>query len=135
MDAEKQRGNSAKTVVGRPFKKGESGNPNGRPPKRLCLTNMLEDELRRLSPIDDNGEKRTWAELVARALVRQAVKGDMAAIRELLDRLDGKPKQASSLEVSGPGGEPLTLTTERARAAILDAVQRIRSADDAIGAE
>jgi hypothetical protein len=40
-------------------------------------------------------------QLAAQALVSKAMKGDMRALRELADRLDGKPVQA--VEIGGPG--------------------------------
>ena len=38
--ADKQQNNSKK-VVGKPFKKGQSGNPNGRPKKGLAIADIL----------------------------------------------------------------------------------------------
>ena len=43
---------------------------------------------------------------IARTHIEKAAAGDMQAIKELADRLDGKPAQA--LEHSGPDGEPIT---------------------------
>ena len=43
--------------------------------------------------------------LAATKLVDKAVEGDIGAMKEMGDRLDGKPAQA--LEHSGPSGEPL----------------------------
>jgi len=44
-------------------------------------------------------------EKLADVLLNKAEEGDMAAIKELGDRLDGKPKQTT--EVSGPNGEAI----------------------------
>jgi hypothetical protein len=41
------------------------------------------------------------------ALADEAARGNVAAIRELLDRVAGKPHQAQSHEITGPGGEPI----------------------------
>lgn len=38
MDSDKQRGL-------KPWKKGQSGNPKGRPPKEKCLVTMIEQYL------------------------------------------------------------------------------------------
>ena len=56
----------------------------------------------------DKGKKRI--EVMADRCARMAETGDMAAIREIGDRLDGKPAEYS--EISGAGGEPLKLIVE-----------------------
>jgi len=42
---------------------------------------------------------------VAKSLIKKAIHGDIQAIKEIGDRLDGKPVQA----IIGPEGEPITL--------------------------
>jgi ribosomal protein L17 len=54
------------------------------------------------------GEKVKRLRRIADSLVTAAEQGDIAAIKEIGDRLDGKPKQAT--EVSGEGGGPLLLS-------------------------
>ena len=54
---------------------------------------------------DDEGKMRKRINIIADKLCRAAIEGDMAAIREIGDRLDGKPKTQS--EVSGPDGGPI----------------------------
>lgn len=49
-----------------------------------------------------SGEKIKKIRLVADRLVDEALKGDIAAMKEIGDRLDGKPKQA--VEGAGEGG-------------------------------
>jgi hypothetical protein len=53
--------------------------------------------MRSACPYDAEG--RTWAQLISLTLCRRAVKGDVAAAREIGDRTEGKPMQA--LSVSG----------------------------------
>lgn len=77
-----KRGNK----VGRRFRPGESGNPAGRP-KRTRLTEALIAELA-------TGDDQTTAERVAAALIREALAGNVQAIREVFDRAEGKPRQA-----------------------------------------
>jgi len=72
------------------FKPGQSGNPGGRP-KRGPLTDAYERALSQLIPGDKEG--RTIADLIAAALVKQAAKGNLAAVRELADRVEGKAVQ------------------------------------------
>ncbi len=77
-----------------PFQKGVSGNPGGKP-KTLLWREAIERAVTRRS------KKKNLKGLddIADVLLDAAAMGDMAAIRELGDRLDGKPPQA--LEHSG----------------------------------
>jgi hypothetical protein len=89
----------------RPWQKGQSGNPGGRPSK-LPVTDALrllldEEELpKRAHP------KMSVAERLALKLIRQAMKArDLDALVELMDRVEGKARQR--IEASGPGGGPI----------------------------
>ena len=70
----------------RPFPKGRSGNPGGRP-KGTSITAALRAELDR--PCADDPAV-TKAERIAAVLVDLALGGDLPAIREVLDRTEGK---------------------------------------------
>ena len=81
-----QRGN---TMIGRPFKKGQSGNPGGRP--------KVVAEIRQLA-------RERGPEAIA-ALVKVMTKGKseaarVAAATALLDRGWGRPKQSDESEVT-----------------------------------
>jgi len=70
------------------FKPGESGNPNGRPKGKKNLKTVLVELL---SSQDPDGE---WAKSVAGQLIRKAFRdGDMRALQEIIDRIDGKVAQ------------------------------------------
>jgi hypothetical protein len=72
----------------KPFKKGKSGNPNGRPKKLPQLDELLADVL---------GEEKDGieaAKAILMALRAKATKGDVRAAEVLLDRAYGKSKQA-----------------------------------------
>lgn len=70
------------------WKKGESGNPNGRP-RRTIVTDCIVREL--LSAAEDgDGDK---ARSLAKSLVSRALNGDMRAAEICLDRVEGKPDQ------------------------------------------
>ena len=77
------------------FKKGQSGNPKGRPPDKL-FRDML------VLALNDAKAKKPKLRRIAEKLVNKAVGGDMAAIKEVADRLDGKPSQI--IMGSGEGG-------------------------------
>jgi hypothetical protein len=77
------------------FKKGESGNPNGRPKKLPELDKLLADVL---------GEEKdgiTAAEAILKALRAKATKGDIRAAEVLLDRGYGKAKQSMDITSDG----------------------------------
>lgn len=77
------------------FKKGQSGNPNGRPPVLPELKEVIERVL------NDEKDGITALDAVIMALHRKAVKGDTIAARELLDRYYGKPKQSVDVTTDG----------------------------------
>lgn len=64
------------------FKKGQSGNPNGRPKKLPELDRLLADVL---------GEDQMKA--IIRAMEIRALKGDTRAAELILNRAYGKPKE------------------------------------------
>ncbi|HLZ71454.1 MAG TPA: DUF5681 domain-containing protein [Dehalococcoidia bacterium] len=74
-------------VRGRPFARGQSGNPRGRPRRGAAVADFLRYELAR--PTGEDG-KATRAQELARVLVAKALDGDVAAIRTVLERVDGK---------------------------------------------
>jgi hypothetical protein len=77
------------------WKKGQSGNPSGRP-KSKTLSNAYRNKLEEVVPNDPEG--RTWAELIAEAQVRDAVRGNVQAAREIADRTEGRAHQAIEFE-------------------------------------
>jgi len=82
--------------LGNRFKPGASGNPQGRP-KLTLLSEALRAELAAM--MSDAGEQ-TYAEVIAKALISEAVKGNVNAAREIADRTEGKPKQAVDVDLS-----------------------------------
>jgi hypothetical protein len=117
----------------KPWPKGVSGNPGGRPRKQP-ITEELERLLAEEAP-NHNGQ--TWAAVIAEALVLQASKGDVKAISELANRIEGKPLQA--LNVSNESYEGLAERLERARKRILDGMteeeldEKIRQLEEELG--
>jgi hypothetical protein len=83
--------------AGKPYrwKKGTSGNPLGRP-KSKTLSDAYRYKLE--EPVPNDPEKRTWAELIAEAQVRDAVRGNVQAAKEIADRTEGKARQAIEFE-------------------------------------
>lgn len=69
------------------WKKGESGNPNGRPKKIPELRELLG------SVLGDEKDGKTAAEAILMSLRSRALKGDVRAAELLLDRAYGKVRQ------------------------------------------
>ncbi len=78
------------------WKPGQSGNPDGRPPKRECLTSLLKEEIEKVNPEDAEG--RTWKELLVLATMQLALEGNRGALKEIWERMDGKVQQAVAFE-------------------------------------
>lgn len=76
-----------------PWKKGQSGNPSGRPRK---LTNALDKVL---TPV--------MTKKVAQSIVDKACEGDVYAFNAIADRLEGKVPQG--VNVAGEDGGPLKI--------------------------
>lgn len=79
----------------RPWPKGVSGNPGGRP-KKTALTDAIREQLAEVDEQDKAG--RTNAEIIAAALVARAKRGDVRAAGEIADRAEGRPSQSLNLQ-------------------------------------
>lgn len=100
---------------GTQFKSGAewTGNANGRPRNVQCVTPLLRELL-----IGDHteikqrwGEKPTGAMIVALALYEKMKRGDLTAIKEGLDRVEGRVP--TPMAISGDeGGTPIRITYE-----------------------
>ncbi len=95
------------------WKPGQSGNPKGRPPNSECLTSLLREAMEQ--PVPETQLRNLylkkgarWRDAVVRSLLLQSAKGNTAAIRELLERLDGKVMTP----VSGTSGSPVRAQIE-----------------------
>jgi len=81
------------------WEKGESGNPKGRPKQEYCLTDILKEQGNDEDYVTDDGEKTTRKQAISKKLWALALAGDVAAIKYLFDRVDGKPLQTIEAEV------------------------------------
>jgi hypothetical protein len=88
-----------------PAQKGEVRNPNGRPKgvpnSKTRLLRILELVQKKRNPVTGQDEEFTIAEQMDLQLIKKALNGDLKAYEILLDRLEGKPKQSTEVEVSG----------------------------------
>lgn len=81
-----------------PFSKGDPNiNRKGRPPRAWSMSDLIEDALEEL----DQDQGMTYKVIVAKKLATMAAGGDLLAIKEINDRIDGKPKQAIDHTTNG----------------------------------
>jgi predicted ABC-class ATPase len=82
------------------YKPGQSGNPKGRPKKGETFREVLEKILEERQSVEISGKARrpTKKEILARVLVEQALGGNPAFMKQLLDRLVGLPLQQIDLD-------------------------------------
>lgn len=76
---------------------------SGRKANEQVFRHALMEKLNELDP--KTGHKGIHR--IAKKLMELAEDGDLGAIREVMDRVDGKPKQA--IEASGPDGGDIPL--------------------------
>jgi hypothetical protein len=102
--AVKQQKNSDKKknehLVKHQWKKGQSGNPNGRPKSGFALNEYITD----LANVELE-DKKTMLEAVVRKVYEEALDGNMTAINFLADRVLGKPSQ--SIGIKDVSDEPI----------------------------
>lgn len=85
----------------KPFPKGVSGNPKGRPKKLPQIDLLLADVLG-----EENSDGIEAAKIILMALRKKAAQGDVRAAELLLDRAYGKAKQ--QMDVTS-GGNPVPI--------------------------
>jgi hypothetical protein len=79
--------NYAENIRPHQWKKGQSGNPGGRPKKIPEITRLLADVLG-----EENKEGISIAEQILKAVRNKALEGDIRAFEVLFDRAYGKAK-------------------------------------------
>ena len=80
-----------------PFKKGQSGNPKGRPVgsknRSTIAKKWLSVEQNQKNPLTNKDEDMSQEDLITLALIKKARKGDVQAYQKLLDSAYGAPVQ------------------------------------------
>jgi hypothetical protein len=88
-----------------PWQKGcAPKNPGGRPRTKL-ITDAIIQELKKKMPKDQ--QKRTKLQVLAEALVKEALSGKIIAFNALTDRVEGKATQP--IEATGDGSAPVQI--------------------------
>lgn len=77
------------------FKKGTSGNPKGKPPGAFSLLSILREKLQTVP----KGEQQRIAELLLERYIDKSYEeNDGTAIRDMVDRIDGRPHQTVTID-------------------------------------
>lgn len=80
-----------------PFKKGQSGNPKGRPVgsknRSTIAKKWLEVKQDMKNPLTSQNENMSQEDLITLALIKKARDGDVQAYQKLLDSAYGAPVQ------------------------------------------
>lgn len=101
------------------FKKGKSGNPNGRPKGSKNLATLLDKELREKITVREGGNEKsvTKVQAMLKKLVATALGGDVNAIKGVIS-ICGSSAQTDQSPADSP-------TTLKDRAIIERALQRM----------
>ena len=128
------RGSEYEVGFGKPpkstrFRKGQSGNPSGRPRDAKNFATILDEELEQEVIVRENGRQKTISKLRAsiKQLVNKAASGDHRAIKALFDirsDLEKRPTQ--------PAGEPEQLD-DSDREVIAGILDRLRQSTESTG--
>ena len=78
------------------FKKGESGNPKGRPKGTLNISTVVSREARKEVIVNENGRRivMTKLEVAAMQVINKAASGDLKAFQQVSDVLREAEEQA-----------------------------------------
>jgi hypothetical protein len=108
----------------KPIPKGVSGNPKGKPKGTLNSKTVIRKWLemaaeetnpktkRKVIKRDKDGNPLTWMDAMVVAQIKKAVaKNDTAAFNALLDRMEGRPKQTTDINL--PTGAVVTIGGEK----------------------
>lgn len=87
------------------WKKGESGNPNGRPKgsrnRSTIAKQWLEVSQKIKNPITGKEEDLEQQDIMTLALIKKARNGDVSAYKELMDSAYGKIMQPTDITTKG----------------------------------
>lgn len=95
ISAQKQQ----ERVIGKPWEKGQSGNPAGRPPGSVSITAEIKRKLQEVP----EGQQKSYLELLINRILKQAVvDGNEQMIKQIWSYIDGPPRQAEDPELVAP---------------------------------
>ena len=101
------KGNIKASDNPKPWKKGQSGNPDGYkagvPNAKTRLKKFLLLKMTFKNPITEQDEELEVIEKADLEQIYAAINGDLAAYKEINDRLEGRPSQQTDMNVNFPG--------------------------------
>jgi hypothetical protein len=112
----------------KPFKPGQSGNPNGRPRKYVstlkaqgyklaeindCIQVMMAMTIEELKDAFENPNATVLEKTIAAAIKRSIEKGSLYSIETLLSRVYGKPKESVDMDLQGEVTITMNLNNDR----------------------
>ena len=80
-----------------PFKKGQSGNPGGRPKSAVSVTAHIRAKLAKYAKLPD-GRRVKRIDALAEKIIEQALAGDTQMIKLVWERVDGKVADRLKIE-------------------------------------
>jgi len=92
--------NSGHANLKPPYKKGESGNPNGRPKGQRNYATIYRAALEKIAEANDKTPEEI-EEMMEQAGLKKALAGDFAFQKDIKDRLHGKADQHIDHNVEG----------------------------------
>lgn len=115
------------------FKKGQSGNPRGRPKGTRNLKTDLMDELGEEITLTEGGKARRLSKqrALVKSLVTRAIKGDGRAVNALLNLM----ARILDLDEGKQDGEPLSADDEAILASLKEQLLREVQTQDACGSQ
>ena len=81
----------------KPFPKGVSGNPTGRPKGALSLTTRVREALEQACAADTD-----FADELTKVVMQKALEGNEQMIKLVWSYVDGQPKQENVIESKAP---------------------------------
>lgn len=97
----------------KPFPKGVSGNPAGKPKgvkhSKTRLLRLLQLVTKVRNPVTGEKEEFTVAEQLDMIILQKAFKGDLRAYQEILDRLEGRAKQTTDINANIQGSVQIVI--------------------------
>ena len=82
-----------------PYKKGESGNPNGRPKGQRNYATIYREALIKIAEANDTTPEGI-EEMMEQAGLKQALKGNFAFFKDIRDRVHGKAEDRGVVDVN-----------------------------------
>jgi len=79
----------------KPYKKGESGNPAGKPKGAVNLTTKMREALDRIH----EGSQTQYDDILIQSILRDAIKTDGQSRKLVMQYMEGMPKQSTEISV------------------------------------